>query len=65
MTICAHCGTRPGTIDFLPGGGGVLAIVHGLVQKWCERCVVEVQLAHAREAAARIHELEAAWERLR
>jgi hypothetical protein len=37
----------------------VLGYIHGAFQRWCTRCVVEVQLAHAQDVAARIPVLEA------
>lgn len=38
---------------------GTVGIVRGYVSARCERCVVEVQLEHAREMAASIPKLEA------
>lgn len=57
MDKCQKCGTRPGTEDWV-GDGGTLAMVHGFVQKWCMRCVLEAQIEHCRAAAARLPDLE-------
>lgn len=54
---CYNCGKRPGVINWV-GNGGVLAIVHDHVQKWCEICALTVQLEHARNLAAAIPDLE-------
>ncbi len=54
--LCAKCGLRPGTETWV-GEGGALALIHGMTQLWCRRCVLETQLAHAQERAAQIPEL--------
>lgn len=56
---CQRCGHRPATQSWGGTHDGVsLARNPSLVQAWCERCVVEAQLAAARESAARIPDLE-------
>lgn len=60
--MCQRCNERPGTETWCDSG--VLGFVHGMSAQWCERCVVEEQLAHARKAAARIPELEAELSRI-
>ena len=55
--MCRNCGKRPGVLQWV-GDGGALAYVHGGGAPWCERCVVEAQLAYAKVLAARIPELE-------
>jgi hypothetical protein len=54
---CAQCHRRPGTITWV-GEGGALAYVHGGGVRWCERCVVEAQLAHAVAMARQVPALE-------
>lgn len=58
MSLCAKCGEREGTMDFV-AEGGVLAYVHGMYQRWCRLCVVREQLAYAKARAADIPSLEA------
>lgn len=48
---------RPATLIWT-GDGGFLAFNHGMYEFWCEVCALEVQVAHARDAAARLPELE-------
>ena len=55
-TPCENCGIRPGTVQWV-GEGGMLAVTHGWYSMWCERCVLEAQLAYARRRAAEIPEL--------
>lgn len=52
---CQKCGLREGTQEW---AHDMLALTHGFIQHWCERCVIETQLAHARTMAARIPDLE-------
>lgn len=59
VTLCARCGLRPATETWTESA---FAFAHGLFQRWCKRCVVEAQLAFAREVAARIPRLEAELE---
>ena len=54
---CQKCRKREGTHNWV-GEGGVLAMTHGMSQRWCEYCVVEAQLAHARKLSALIPALE-------
>lgn len=60
---CTNCHQRPATAWWSPEG--VLGFVHGNRAAWCRVCVVETQLQHAREQAARIPELEAQLQQLR
>lgn len=55
--LCSTCNTRPATCWWTDGGA--LALVHGMATPICERCALEAQLAHAREMATKIPELEA------
>ena len=45
--------------QFYVDSGGWLEYAHGMYQQWCEHCVLEAQLDHARARAAAIPELEA------
>ena len=53
---CTNCGKHPAWGWFQTG---VIDFVHGGASPWCERCVVEAQLTHAREVVPRIEALEA------
>lgn len=53
--LCDRCGVKPGTQRF---GEGVIAMIHGVYEMYCTRCVTEVQLAHAKENAKKIPKLE-------
>lgn len=53
--LCENCGERPGTRVFAADG---TAFAHGWTQLWCDRCVIEKQIAHAEAQAARLPELE-------
>lgn len=53
---CQKCHERPATETWSEGS---IAFVHGLFQRWCKRCVVAAQLAHAEEMAARLPSLRA------
>jgi hypothetical protein len=55
--LCANCGKRPATIDWV-GNGGALAISHGVYERWCEVCALTAQLEHAQKMAGRIPDLE-------
>lgn len=55
--LCQKCGLRPGDKTWV-GEGGFLVWTHGMSAQWCERCVVEAQLAYARRSAERIPQLE-------
>jgi len=54
--LCQVCHKRPGTeeVHGVPGG----------LSHECRQCIVEAQLKHAREQAARIQELEKELEQL-
>lgn len=54
---CANCQQRLGT-EIWAGDGGLMGYIHGAYAMWCEVCVVESQLEHARIVAATIPELE-------
>lgn len=54
---CGNCKTRPGTVQWV-GDGGVMGLIHGMYDFWCEICCTEAQLKNARDSAARIPELE-------
>ena len=58
IPACDQCQERPGT-EYWIGDAGALAFAHGFYRRWCRRCVVRAQLAHAREQAALIPALEA------
>jgi hypothetical protein len=57
-TMCANCGTRPGT-EVWVGGGGVLAMSHGMYEMWCNICITEAQIAYAENIAATLPDLRA------
>lgn len=57
ISICAKCGKRPGTLDWV-GEGGALAYVHGMSVRWCELCATTEQLKYARARATEIPLLE-------
>lgn len=59
--ICQRCQQRPATLNWV-ADGGVMAYVHGMTQRWCERCAVSEQLVYATKIAATIPNLK---ERLR
>lgn len=54
---CRRCKEYPATHKWC-GTGGALALTHGFYEMWCERCVTEVQLAHAKERAKEVIRLE-------
>ena len=54
---CQHCKQREATVKWV-GEGGTIAFVHGCYENWCEVCALEAQLAHAKERAAEIPEME-------
>lgn len=55
--LCSKCGQRPATARWVGEGGG-WALSHGAYTWWCDVCVIEAQLEHARGRAAAIPELE-------
>jgi len=56
--LCQHCGERAAT-ELWNADGGALAVMHGFIAHWCAICVVDAQLAYARERASDIPRLEA------
>lgn len=54
---CVTCG-QPATTDWV-GEGGIMGWAHGMSVPRCERCCLVDQVAHAREVAVRLPELEA------
>lgn len=52
--LCLYCKTREATLHF----GDSLSFTHGAVLNCCALCCAKMQLAHARERAAAIPELE-------
>jgi len=58
---CDFCGVRPAVAWW---GEGMMDLVHGMCAKICDRCSTEKQLAHAREMAAKVAELEAALKKI-
>lgn len=57
--ICTNCKSRRASVNWVGSGGGVLDYVHGNYTRWCEFCAVTTQVAHCRDAASRLPELEA------
>lgn len=56
---CANCKQRPGTIVWIGTSDGLTYARNPTGwPMWCTRCSVEARLAHARELAATIPELE-------
>jgi len=56
--LCENCQENPATGLWL-GEGGTLAITRDYMQAlWCERCMVEEELKHAKDMAAKVNELE-------
>jgi hypothetical protein len=62
-TLCARCQENEATV-WWAGEMGMLAVTHGFMSPWCERCSVEKQAEHAREVADRLVELEARLQEL-
>lgn len=58
--MCLYCKERPAELHF----GDMLSFTHGGMENCCRLCCAEMQLAHARERAALIPELEAEVRRL-
>ncbi len=59
MIFCANCKFREGKNNWTGETTGVDAIRRmGSWPKWCDLCVAEAQLKYAREAAAKIPDLE-------
>jgi len=54
---CTKCLARPGTHNWV-GQGDALSYIHGLYEKWCEICVLEAQIKHAKERAAELPAME-------
>lgn len=54
-TRCAECKERPGVIKW----GTDLEAIHGMYSWRCEVCALLAQVAHARERAAALPDLEA------
>ena len=55
--LCKNCNKREGTTRWV-GNGGVMDLVHGMYQMWCEICATEAQLEYAKERAKAISKLE-------
>jgi hypothetical protein len=55
---CDKCKTGQAT-TWWTNGEGVMGFIHGMGVPYCDRCVVEEQLAYARKLAATIPTLEA------
>lgn len=51
--MCAKCGSRKGTVDWV-GGMGIMGLTHGMSVPWCLICVTEAQLEYAQQGAAAI-----------
>lgn len=51
---CQRCKTNPATSWW---SEGTIALIRGMKEGYCERCCVELQLAHALELAKRIDSL--------
>lgn len=60
---CQKCGEREATQIWCDSG--VFGWAHGMGQNWCEICVLETQLEHAKERAAAIPEMEKKLEELK
>lgn len=58
MSICQNCGENEATQRWV-GEGGVLGLIHGAYEHWCEVCVLTAQIDHAEERAALLPELRA------
>jgi hypothetical protein len=56
-TMCANCGKRPATNNWV-GEGTTLDLIHGNYVQWCEPCCAKASLEYARKQADRIPELE-------
>ncbi len=54
--LCQRCTKREGTEIWTEGAW---AYVHGAYLRWCKRCVLEKQIAHARKIAADLPQMEA------
>lgn len=53
-TLCANCGVREGTENWVGEGGGMLDYIHGFYQKWCKHCCLEASIGHCLKAAERL-----------
>jgi hypothetical protein len=45
---CPNCGKREAT-EIWNKNGSDLEVAHGMYQQWCEICVLEAQLDHAKK----------------
>lgn len=61
---CTNCLKRPAK-TWWSGEGGIIGAIHGMMAAWCMTCCTEEQLRYAKEAAARIPELEEKLKNLR
>lgn len=55
--FCQNCGLRPPTNRYSETGGA-LAFNHGFFAWWCEECILERQIAYAKERAMALPGLE-------
>ena len=55
---CLKCGREAETSVYV-GDGGMMDVIHGGGQQWCELCIVRGQIAYVRDQAARLPDLEA------
>ena len=55
LPMCQNCKKRPGIHNY---SQDATAFAHGWYEKWCEICVLEVQVKHARAVADTLPELE-------
>lgn len=51
--LCANCGEREGTQKWV-ANGGVMDLIHGFYEMWCEVCCLTKQIEFAEERAAEI-----------
>lgn len=54
---CANCGKHKATTHWVRTGG-ILDLVHGAYEDWCECCCLKFQLEYAKERAAAIPDIE-------
>jgi hypothetical protein len=59
--ICNKCHRRPSTGIWADND---IAYAHGIYNVWCRQCMIDAQLAHARQQALAIPVLEAELEDL-
>ena len=55
--LCGKCRTYPGMKVWTDS---MLSYVHGQYACWCERCVLDAQIAHAEQAAEQLPALRLA-----